>query len=495
MSLGALVAKEIRTDPPEAESSPKVNPKSISLSPRHLVPKSQLKSLFPTFVHSKLNPSQLARRSYLTDIASVFGSNVFTLAANFMVVIILVRVLGPEKYGLYTSVLVVPMLVVSFFQMGIRASTVYQIGSGRHNDHELVSAVFSILLLTSAGGMLFSGLAFSFVNTVGYTPVMMGLAIAVIPLRLTSVYTGGVFLGKEEIALANRMNWLAGLLMLIFSVILVLGFRLGLAGALISLLLSNLVVAVVAVVSMLRQFSIRISFYNQLIGKLLQTGVIYALSFLIIQLNYRIDVLLLKSLSTASEVGIYSLGVSVAELLWQIPLAISVVVMSRSANSTDIMAMSRSTARLLRVSLVVGLAISVCIVLLSPWVVPFVFGAKYVPSIPVMQTILPGILMVIMFRILSGQLSGIGKPAVALRAFVPALVLNVLLNYLWIPAFGANGAVMATNVSYTMGSVIYLMAFSRITGMPVRSILKFEKEDWVFLGRIRQFINHQAGKH
>lgn len=436
----------------------------------------------------------MPRRSYLTDIASVFGSNVFTLAANLLVVVILVRILGPASYGLYTSLLVVPMLVVSFFQMGIRASTVYQIGSGKHNDDEIVSAVFSILLLTATGGMLFSALAFLFVNTVGYTVAMMGLAIAVIPMRLTSVYAGGVFLGKEDIPLANRMNWLAGLLMLGFSLLLVVGFRLGLTGALIALLLSNLSVAMMAIVSLLKRFRIRISFYNHLIKKLLQTGVVYALSFLIIQLNYRIDVLLLKSLSSASEVGIYSLGVSVAELLWQIPLAISVVVMSRSANTADPEATSRSTARLLRVSLVVGLAISTGIVVLSPWVVPLVFGAKYVPSIPVMQTILPGIMMVIAFRILSGQLSGMGKPSVALKAFLPALVLNVLLNYLWIPHYGARGAVMATNVSYSLGAVLYMLAYSRITGMPLRAILKFEKADWVFLRRIREYINSRTGK-
>jgi Na+-driven multidrug efflux pump len=106
-----------------------------------------------------------------------------------------------------------------------------------------------------------------------------------------------------------------------------------------------------------------------------------------------------------------------------------------------------------------------------------------------MQTILPGILMVIMFRILSGQLSGMGRPEVALKAFVPALVLNVVLNYLWIPGYGANGAVMATNISYTLGSVIYLFAYSRISGMRVMEILRFSREDWVFLQRIRNKIS------
>jgi O-antigen/teichoic acid export membrane protein len=431
----------------------------------------------------------LAKRSYLHDIASVFGSNVFTLGTNLLLVIILVRVLGPAEYGLYTSVLVVPLLVVSFFQMGIRATTVYLIGSGKHDDNVIVSAVLSILLLTSAAGILFSGLAYFLVNTTGYTYLLMGMALIIIPLRLTSVYAGGVFLGKEEIPSSNLMNWLAGLLMLIFAMIFVLALKLGLNGALLSILLSNMVVAVIALVKLFRRFNISISFRNELIMKLLGTGVVYALSFLVIQLNYRIDILLLKALSTPAEVGIYSLGVSVAELLWQVPLAISVVVMSRSANAIDKQAMNQSTARLLRVSLVFGITISLFIVVLAPWVVPFVFGEKFRSSVLIMQTILPGILMVIMFRILSGQLSGMGRPEVALKAFVPALVLNVALNYLWIPGYGANGAVMATNISYTLGSVIYLFAYSRISGLRVKEILRFSREDWVFLQRIRNKIS------
>jgi O-antigen/teichoic acid export membrane protein len=279
--------------------------------------------------------------------------------------------------------------------------------------------------------------------------------------------------------------------MLVFAFVLVFVLRLGLHGALVSLLASNAVVAVVALLRLFRRFTVRISFRNPVMGELLKTGVVYALSFLVIQLNYRIDVLLLKALSTPAEVGIYSLGVSVAELLWQVPMAISIVVMSRTANTANLDAMNVNTARLLRVSLVFGLVISFFIVVLSPWVVPLVFGEKFRSSILVMQTILPGILMVIMFRILSGQLSGMGRPDAALRAFIPALVLNVVLNYLWIPTYGATGAVMATNLSYTLGSVVYLFTYSRLTGMRVKEILRFSQEDWVFLQRI---INKVLGK-
>lgn len=431
----------------------------------------------------------MPKRTYFQDIAGVLGSNVFTLLANFGLVVLLSRQLGSSGYGLYTALIVVPTLVVSFFQMGIRPTTIYMIGSGREDENSIVSAMFTVLVFTSALGVLFSTAAYLLIGTGGYTPALLAMALVTIPMRLASIYSGGVFLGKEEIPAANMLNWLTGLLMLVVAVVMVYFLKLGLFGAVASLLLANTLVALLAVFMLLKRYRIRLSLKNTLIFKMLKTGVVYALSFLTIQFNYRVDVVLLKMLSEPGEVGIYSLGVSVAELLWQIPLAVGVVVMSRSANATDQTALNESTARLLRISLLAGVLISAAIVVLSPFVVPLVFGQEYLPSVRVMQTIMPGIIMIIMFRILSGQLAGTGRPDAALKAFAPALLVNVVLNYLWIPDYGANGAVMATNVSYTVASVIYLVVFSRITGMPLTALFRFRKDDWSFLRRfIRKII-------
>ena len=103
-----------------------------------------------------------------------------------------------------------------------------------------------------------------------------------------------------------------------------------------------------------------------------------------------------------------------------------------------------------------------------------------------MQAIMPGIIMVIAFRILSGQLSGMGRPEVALKAFAPALVINVVLNYLLIPSYGALGAVMATNISYALASALYVWMYAHISGLSVKAIFSFTRDDWRFLSRFKR---------
>ena len=197
-----------------------------------------------------------------------------------------------------------------------------------------------------------------------------------------------------------------------------------------------------------------------------------------LQLNYRIDILLLEKMRDAAEVGIYSIGASIAEQIWQLPLAIGIVVFSRTANTEDQEAMKATTGVLLRLSFLFSLGLALLMFLLVPYLVPMIFGDEYIPSIRIIQLILPGIIMVVLFRILSGHLAGMGRPEITLYVFLPALVLNIILNFLWIPGYGGEGAAMATNISYTAGSIGYLIVYSRILKVPVKDILVVKKSDF-----------------
>ena len=70
--------------------------------------------------------------------------------------------------------------------------------------------------------------------------------------------------------------------------------------------------------------------------------------------------------------------------------------------------------------------------------------------------------------------------------FLPALIINIVLNYWWIPLYGAMGAVMATNASYTLGSVIFLFVYAKVVKMPVLEILSFKKADFDFLVTLKR---------
>lgn len=431
----------------------------------------------------------MRHRSFLKDVTGVFSSNVFLILAGLMVSVILSRKLGPDGFGIYSAILVLPLIVVSFAQLGIRGSSIYYIGRKQFDQKDIVSGILFILVMTSILGIALTATGFLFLEDASYSNLYIFLVLMLIPFRLAMAYFGGIFIGKEQIGRANFINWFSEFIHLLAVALLVWLMDLGITGALMALLVSHIFISLWALYYLQKEFGLSLHFRKDITRSLLSMGFLFALSFMIIQLNYRVDILLLQKLSTMEEVGFYSLGVSIAEKLWQLPLAIGVVLMSRTVNTEDQDAINSTTARLVRVSFIAGLIASAGMFVLSPYVLPAIWGEKFQPSVLIIQYILPGILFISIFRILSSRLAGIGKPQISIYVFLPALIVNVLLNLWWIPLYGAFGAVMATNVSYTLGTIAYIFVYSRIVHMPVLRIFEFQRSDFMFLKEMRKWIS------
>ena len=431
----------------------------------------------------------MARNSFLKDVTGVFSSNVFIIAAGLIASIILSRKLGPEGFGVYSAILVLPLIVVSFAQLGIRGSSIYHIGRKQFGQSETVSSILVILVMTSILGILATGIGFYFLDDVSFTKLYIFLVLMMIPFRLAMAYFGGVFIGREQIGKANFINWFSELIHLAAVIAFVWLADWQVTGALFALLLSHFLVSFWAFYMLFKEFRFSLKINPAILKSLLSMGFLFAFSFVIIQLNYRIDVLLLQKLSTLEEVGYYSLGVSIAEKLWQLPLAIGVVLMSRTVNTEDRQAINQTTARLARVSLVAGLLASIAMYVLSPWILPAIWGESFRPSVETIQYILPGILFISIYRVLNSRLSGAGKPEISIYVFLPALVVNVLLNLWWIPLYGAMGAVWATNASYTLGTVAFIFVYSKMVGMPVIQIFEFRRSDFNFLKEMKKWAS------
>jgi Na+-driven multidrug efflux pump len=107
------------------------------------------------------------------------------------------------------------------------------------------------------------------------------------------------------------------------------------------------------------------------------------------------------------------------------------------------------------------------------------------------QVVLPGIFMLIGFRILNSRLTGMGKPQIAIYTFLPALVINFVSNLFLIPRFGGIGAAWATNISYGIGSIAFIIVYSRLIGMPIREILRVRKSDFYFIRDLRKMFREK----
>ncbi len=419
----------------------------------------------------------MKKTSLARDISGVFGSNVLAIISALLIGIIVARYLGPEGKGLFTALTVVPVIVASFAAMGIRRTAVYFIGKKEFDESEVASAVIQILIITSLAGMGASYIAFHWMDNSSYTPELILITILIIPFRLATIYAGGIYLGREQYRFANLMKWSVPMVNLLLLVMFVMVLKMDVFGALLAVMLSGVIISVIAINRLSKDFKLSLKWNRVLLKKMLSLGSLYAASLLVMKLIYRIDVLLLEQLSDLKEVGYYSIAVTISEQLWQLPLAVGIVIMSKSANAHDPSLMNKKVGQMLRFSLFAGAAGAIIMYFIMPSLIPFIYGKAFSESAMLLQTILPGIVFFIIFRILNSHLNGLGKPMPAIYAIIPALVLNIGLNYLWIPEFGGKGAAMATNVSYVIGTVLMIVFYIRATKTKAGPLLLPQKED------------------
>jgi len=431
----------------------------------------------------------VAQRSYFQDILSVLGSNVVVTICNLAIGIILSRLLGAAGFGMYSSIIVVPVMVIGFTQLGIRRSAIFHIGLKKDPEKDIISALFILLLISSFLSILICTLVYLYSESRTYNPLLIGIVFLTIPLLLGNVFAGGFFLGKEQIRRANYLNFAPTAINLVFVILFVLVLRWSVLGAFIAVSLANLVTFafVCRVLVVDDQYRITWKYHEHLMKSMVRLGIMNALAIFIMQLNYRFDILMLKKMSSLEEVGYYSLATQIAEQLWHIPYAIETIILSRSANTKDNKFVNKTVASIFRVSLLIGVVGCILLFFVSPFLIPLIFGSEYVQSVPLIQAILPGILMLVAFRILNSRLIGMGKPQNAIWTFLPALLLNIGLNLLWIPKYGALGSAWATNVSYGAGSLVFIFLYAKKIKMPLLEIFTYRKSDFYFFRDIKLF--------
>jgi len=417
-------------------------------------------------------------KHFLSDLIRVGISNLSIMLFGIGTSVLTARLLTPAENGDISALLVYPSLFMVLGSLGIRQSTTYFVGKAIYPLEVIQKAVVQIWMITTLLCMVSCYVLITYFTRHDYAASSVWLAILSIPFSLYNTYSSGVFLGKNEIKNFNRINWIPNAVTFLATIGLLYYFQLRLDGALLALLLGHVSIFMVLIFRD-RFFShLTLRMDMMVIKSMLSLGIVFALSLLVSQLNYKIDVILLENMSSSYELGIYTKGTSVVQYLWQIPMLFSTIIFARSAVSKDSLAFSKKVCQLLRISLVLIGFLSLGIGLLAYPIIHLLFGSAFDESAPVMQILLPGVVLLTVFKVMNMDLAGKGKPWISLKSMWFPLILNVVLNVLLIPRYGSVGAAMSSLVTYSLASFFFLHFYSKETGIPVADILRYQKSDW-----------------
>jgi len=385
--------------------------------------------------------------------------------------------LGPEANGVIATLNVYPSLFMTFGALGIRQSATHFIGKDKYPESSIKNSIAQIWIFSTIICLLFSFFLIRHFVSFGSNILWAILAISPIPFQLFITYNSGIFLGKNRISTYNKINWIPSFVNFCLTIILLCVFQLGINGALIAAISGPLVMFFLLLFrnDFIKSFSLRFDW--EIIYSLLSLGIVYAISLLVINLNYKADIIMLDKMSTSYVTGIYSKGVSIVNYLWQIPMMLSTIVFARSAHAKDEKSFSIKVAQLLRVSIIIEGLCSIILIFTAKYIILFLYGEEYFDSIKVLQILLPGVLILTIFKVLNMDLAGKGKPWVSMKAMLPALIINIIMNYLFIPKYGANGAALASTISYSLAAIVFLVLYSKEVKFSIHDIFRYSKAD------------------
>lgn len=429
-------------------------------------------------------------RSTAFNITTTLITKFISLFGGIIVSILLARFLGSEGKGIITAIFVVPLLLVSLADMGIRQSTAYYLGKKQFKISDMISSIAFLWLITSVISILLAIAYYSFGVSDKYSWSILIIAMTSIPLKLIQQYSKGIMLGKNRIGTINLAQLISVGTNIITVLLLVWIFDLGVLGAAFVQIVMALAVAIYYLINVYKYHKIRFKPISPIPKMLFYKGFSFAATLFIISLNYKIDIMILERMVTSAEIGIYSVGTNVIELLWQIPAAVGMVLFAKSATTEKQTESVKRSTSILRLVMPIMVVLSVVLAIFAPVIIRILYGTEFIEAGSILRILLPGACLITVSKVLHPDLAARGYPLFALRVFILTLIINVVLNLVLIPQYGIYGAAFASTVSYSLAGIGYSIVYSRKEKVALKTIFLIQSSDVLL---IKNFIKRIRG--
>ena len=412
----------------------------------------------------------ILERSTRTGI-HVVGLRIVTYATGFLGAILIARALGPAGRGRFALPVAVLMILFTLSNLGLEHAQIFLAGQGvSHRSlwanatrvglkaSVVVWAVVGLLLLSPWGSAPDLPLSWVIVTLV-QLPLLLHVLYWLNILQLagkvrSGIAAGAVAAGAETAVVVVmfathqltpfRVLVLTGIAnALLWAIVLGIGIRAGL-------------VAVHAEPSVFRR--------GLRFGLKAQVGMVFVF------LLFRVDQLMVQHALGFQALGLYSLAVTLAELLWLLsdPFAAALLPHQIDAGGDDDLRLGDAAARL-NLLLVAGAALVAWVT--CPLMIRLVFGSGYGGAVWPFRLLLPGIVALAIQRPLAGVLLKRGRPGLVTAFGAVALVFNVVWNALLLPVMGIAAASIGSSLAYGFLAVAYVVATRRVTSLPARDLV------------------------
>jgi O-antigen/teichoic acid export membrane protein len=424
-------------------------------------------------------PPQDESDTITSNAAFALAVQIATAAFTALLTIVLVRVLGPEDYGIFALALSVVSLVFLPADFGISASTARFVAEHRGERDRVAAVMADGLKLKVASSALICVLLFALADPIANAynvpdlawPLRV-MALALFGQSMMGFYkTGFEAIGKVRLTL--RMVLSKSAVETGASIALVLAGA-GVMGAAFGRAIGYAFGTAVALFMARQIIGARgISLRGSPAGRLREIAS-YAGALLIIDAVFgamtQIDILLIGGILGTSAVGIFQAPAKLINFLHYPGLALSAGVSPRLARGTEGPNVKAFATGIRYLMILQGLLVVPTVVWAEP-IADLVLGAEFAESAGVMRALAPLTFLAGIAPIVSVGVNYLGEARRRIPIAIFALTANFVVSIVLLYEIGVVGSAIGADVAYLIYVPAHFWICKRMIGLPVRPVV------------------------
>ncbi len=425
--------------------------------------KALILKLLPSFLseHFKKHEGQ---RKILSNTGWLVSGNIFRLGIGLLVSILVARYLGPENFGILSYALSVIAFMAIFVYLGLSGLVVRDIVQHPNEKDKLLGTTFFLKFTSSLlAFVVILGLAIFGHNTGGsefWILVIIGLSLFARPFETIDFWFQSQVQSKYTVLAKSTAFMVAAIIKVLLVLFGATVIAIAAASSLEFILASILLVCIYRYKGFsIFQWKAQFSKAKELLS---QSWIIILAGFLAL-VNLRVDQIMLRWMTDASEVGIYSVAVTFSEVWYFIPVAITMSVYPRliELKKTKPSDYDKRLQQIFDVLFALAFFVAIIMSFVAVPIIPFLYGEAYTRTSSILIIHVWAGIFMFQRAMFSKWVFIEDALYFSLVSHGSGAVVNVLLNLILIPHLGGQGAAIATLFSYAISSYFFLFLYSK----------------------------------
>ena len=407
-----------------------------------------IKYITPTRWHWALEHEGYKR--YFANMSWMFGGQTFYLLVSFFIGIWIARYLGPENYGILNYSIAFVGLFGFIANLGVDGILNRDLVQIPEKRDELLGTTFRLKLIGGFLALLLSIISiflFQGNQLIKLLVFLFSFSFILQSINVISIYFNAEVKSKNNTKVRIFSTAISSILKI---VIILLGK--GVIWLLVAFTLDFLWQGI-GFIMVYKNYGLKIKnwvFNKNLAKEILKNSwpiILGGASYLIYM---KIDQVMIGSMLGNYEVGIYAAAVKLVEAWYFIPGIIATALFPAIINAKKVgVEIYKSRLKNFYILMaIIPIAMAIPITLLAKPIIQVVFGHSYIESIPVLKVYIWSSLGLFLTYAVGQYLLSENLVKFIFVSNVLAMIVNIVLNVIFIPIFGIIGSAWATLISY-----------------------------------------------